>query len=262
MKSVGPRRRRPAGVNARRYHAAPKRAPGLDIPAWEWKNVADLTFADRVDAARRLHAFMTGFDHAEDVIVVGIPHGGVVVAAELARLMECPLAVWVAQKLHAPNAPSLSLGALGEDGELILHEETLRQYKIRPGYLVEEVRLQRKAVARRAAAFREEQTLDQVQGRRVIVVDDGLATGATLRSTLKGVGHFKPSSITVAVPVATQRLAHELKEDGYVVHTLTQPLTVRDLRHFYRSFPEVTDEEVMIALGRALPVEAPVETEA
>jgi putative phosphoribosyl transferase len=93
-------------------------------------------------------------------------------------------------------------------------------------------------------------------------VDDGLATGATLRATLKGVGHFKPASITVAVPVATQRLVHELKEDGYVVHTLTQPLTVRDLRHFYRSFPEVTDEEVMVALGRELPAAAPAAEEA
>ncbi len=213
--------------------------------------MADLTFADRADAAQRLSALLGDFAASEDVIVVGIPHGGVLVAAEVARRLGATLAVWVAQKLHAPQNPHLSLGALGEDGELILHEHALQQYKIRPGYLVEQVRQQRKAVARRAAAFREEQTLDQVQGRRVIVVDEGLATGATLRATLKGVAHFKPASLTVAVPVAPQPLVHELKSEGYAVHTLTQPLSVRDLSHFYQSFPEVTDAEVMAALGRA-----------
>ena len=253
LNSVGPRRRRHAGVNARRYHAVPARSPGLDFPAWEWKEEKDLTFADRADAGRRLLPLLGELRGQGEITVVGMPRGGIPVAVEIARALGAPLAVWVAQRIRAPHRPHLALGAVGEDGDLAFHEDVLRKYGISPGYLVDEVRAQRAEAARRAVLYRRDDAGLEIRGRHVVLVDDGAASGGTLRAALRGLKHHAPASITIAVPVAPQRLVRDISGEGETIHTLTRPLSVSGIGQFYRSFPAVTDPEVLAALAAEKP---------
>jgi putative phosphoribosyl transferase len=256
MISCGPRRRRPPGPNARRYHAAPERTARLDFLPWEWKEEKDLMFTDRAEAGRQLLPLVSGVRHGGDVTVVGIPRGGVIVAAEIARALESPLAVWVAQRICAPHRPHLALGTVGEDGDMAFDDETLLKYAVSPGYLVDEVRAQRAEAARRSRLYRPEDETMVLQDRHVVLVDDGAASGGSLKAALRGLKHYRPASITIAIPVAPQRLVRELSDEGETFHTLTRPLSVGDVSQFYRSFPAVSDTEVLAALqqsGLALP---------
>jgi putative phosphoribosyl transferase len=220
----------------------------LDFQPWEWKEEKDLMFADRAEAGRQLLPLLSGIRERGEVTVVGIPRGGVLVAAEIARALQAPLAVWVAQRIRAPHRPQVALGAVGEDGDMAFDEETLCKYAVSPGYLVDEVRAQRAEAARRSRLYRPEDAPIELHGRHVILVDDGAASGGTLRAALRGVKHYGPASLTIAVPVAPQRLVRELTDDGETFRTLTRPLSVGDTAQFYRSFPAVTDAEVLATL--------------
>lgn len=216
----------------------------LTMPAGE-----TAPFADRVDAGRRLAETLHSLHRQSDVTVVGVPKGGVIVAAEIARILAAPLSVWVAQKLRAPAQPGTAIGSVGEDGEMIVHEQSILNLRVQPGYLVDEVRQRRQEVARRARLYRGARDFPSLFGRRVVLVDDGLATGATLLAALRGVRRQQPASIVVAVPVAPAPAALELAGEAGTVRTLAQPLAFGDIGQFYVQFHEVTDDEVMASLG-------------
>ncbi len=245
---MGPPRRIPQGPNARRYHSVPQRPPGLEIAAWEWREAKEVTFADRHDAGRRLVAGLEDLRGQDDVVVIGIPRGGVIVAAEVARALEAPLSIWVSQKLRAPANPKLAIGSLAEDGEMIVDEEQLEKLRVSASYLVDEVRARRAEVARRADLYRQGHAGVELAGKRVILVDDGLATGATMRAALRGVRRQNPAAIIAAAPVAPQKTVNALVAEGSSVQCLTRPLGFGDIGQFYVQYREVTDEEVMTSL--------------
>src|SRR5207248_9299152 len=135
-----------------------------------WTEAKELTFADRADAGRHLLPLLGELRDQPGITVVGQPRGGVPVAAEVARALGAPLAVWVAQRIRAPHRPHLALGADGEDGDLAFHEDVLRKYGISPGYLVDEVRAQRAEAARRAQLYRRDDAMLELRGRHVVLV--------------------------------------------------------------------------------------------
>jgi putative phosphoribosyl transferase len=220
----------------------------LELPAWDWKDPQELGFADRAEAGRRLAEHLREQLPQEEVTIVGIPRGGVLVAAEIAGAFSAPLAVWVAQKLHAPHRPHISVGTVAEDGDLTFDEDALARHAVPPGYLVDEVRKLRMEVAHRASLFRTDDIAAALKGRHVVLVDDGIASGGTMRAAFRGVKHHAPASITIATPVAPQRFAREFQETATVL-ALNQPISVHDVGQFYRAFPEVTDEEILGLLG-------------
>lgn len=243
-----PRRRRQRVLSARRYYVAPARVQKLELPAWDWKDPQELSFADRAEAGRRLVEHLREVLPQEEVTVIGIPRGGIPVAREIAAALGAPLAVWLAQKLRAPHRPHISIGTVAEDGDLTFDEDALARYLVSPGYLVDEVRKLRMEVAHRASLFRTDDIAAAIQGRHVVLVDDGIASGGTMRAAFRGVKHHAPASITIATPVAPQRFAREFQETANVL-ALNQPISVHDVGQFYRAFPEVTDEEVLAVVA-------------
>lgn len=182
---------------------------------------------------------------------MGIPKGGVIVAAEIARILSAPLNVWVAQRLLAPSHQKVGFGSLAEDGEMIVNEAALRQLRIPHTYLVEEVRKRRREVARCARLYRQSAPTIEVTGKRIILVDDGLATGHTILTALRGLKRHKPASIIVAVPVAPSAVVREVAGEASGLRVLAEPFGFGEVGQHYVQFFDVSDEEVLETLKAA-----------
>jgi putative phosphoribosyl transferase len=218
-------------------------APGpLATPARE-----ELPFHDRRDAGRRLAARLA--PHAgPGTIVLGIPRGGVPVAAEVARALGAELDVVVARKLGAPHNPELAIGAATADGGRWLNEELLGMLGVSPGYL-ERVTLEEMAEARRREArFRGGRAAPPLAGRIVILVDDGLATGATMRAAARSVRARGPGRLLVAVPVGAADTVEALRDECDEVVCLACPDPFYAVGLHYVDFGQTSDEEVEMLL--------------
>lgn len=200
----------------------------------------ELAFRDRKDAGIRLAAALEEY-RSKHPIVLGLPRGGVVVAAEVARALDAPLDVVVARKIGAPMQPELAIGAVApagivvEEGRFGFDEEALR----------EGVAEQQREMRRRIARFRaDEDELPDVKGRTVIIVDDGLATGLTAYAAVLAVRTGEPDAIVVAVPVAPAGTLQRLREVADDVVCLSTPNFFIAIGEFYANFDQVTDDEV------------------
>ena len=211
-------------------------------------------FADRRDAGRALAERLTPQDR--DVVVLGLPRGGVVVAAEVAAALQAPLDVLVVRKIGLPWQPELAMGAIAGVGDVVetVHSETvLRRAQVEPSTF-EEVRERELAeLRRREAAYRGGRPAVPLAGRPVILVDDGLATGATMRAAVAAVRRQGPARITVAVPVGSPATCHELEPEVDEVVCLSTPRSFRAVGQAYADFSPTTDDEVRDALERARP---------
>ncbi len=206
-------------------------------------------FADRTDAGRKLAADLTDRGVQADV-VLGIPRGALPVARPVADALEATLDVVVARKIGAPTNPELALGAVASDGSAWLNEELLDQLEVSEQYL-HRVREQEADNAReKADRYRDEPGLPALAGNRVVVVDDGVATGATARACLRQVRQTDASYVALAVPVGSPRSIAELEAEADEVIALETPAEFRAVGQFYRTFGQVTDEEAMTYLDQ------------
>jgi len=202
-------------------------------------------FADRVEAGRRLGEELRdrGFGD-DDGIVLGIPRGGVVTAAEVARVLGLPLDVALARKVGAPGNPELAIGAVGPDGGAVIDEELAQRVGANEEWRARAVEAEQREVAERQRRFRDDRPPLEVTGRLVIVVDDGVATGATAVAVgrwLAGAGaRRRVLAVPVAPPQTAERLAHAY-DDVCVVAT---PSSFFAVGEFYVDFRQVTDDEV------------------
>lgn len=213
-------------------------------------------YRDRAEAGRRLAERLDGYAGRSDVVVLALPRGGVPVGREVADALGVPLDVLVVRKLGAPSQPELALGAVATGGVRILNQRLLREVRVPEDVLEEVTARERRELERREAAYREDREPVPVGGRTVIVVDDGVATGSTLRAAVASLRERGPARIVVAVPVAAAETAAALEEE---VDELVCPLTPEaffGISEWYRRFDQVPDEEVRRLLAGARRQEA------
>ncbi|WLQ66395.1 MULTISPECIES: phosphoribosyltransferase family protein [Streptomyces] len=209
-----------------------------------------MQFTDRTDAGRRLAAALRHLGKHEPV-VLGLPRGGVPVAYEVAQALGAPLDVIVVRKLGVPYHPELGFGAIGEGGVRVISEEIVRRTGVGEKDLVAVERTEAAELVRRAHAYREGRPRLSLEGRAVVVVDDGVATGATARAACQVVRAQGAAHVVLAVPVASPDVAARLREDVDEVVCLSTPSLFSAVGEWYRDFSQTSDEEVVALLARA-----------
>ncbi len=182
------------------------------------------------------------------VLVLGIPRGGVVVAAEVARAVGAELDLTVPRKLRAPHNPELAVGAVAEDGSVYVDERVATSLQVPADYLQREVSHQLEEIRRRLKAYRGDRAAPEVAGRTVVLVDDGIATGSTMIAAVRSVRRRGAARVVVAVPVAPPEAVRRLRAEGCeVVCVREDPLFVA-VGQFYEDFTQVSDAEVQALL--------------
>ncbi|MFG2538706.1 phosphoribosyltransferase family protein [Streptomyces sp. NPDC048511] len=209
-----------------------------------------MLFTDRTDAGRQLAEALRHLER-RDPVVLGLPRGGVPVAYEVARALGAPLDVIVVRKLGVPYRPELGFGAIGEGGARVISDEIVRHAGVREKDLETVERAEEAELLRRAQTYREGRPRLPLKGRTVVVVDDGVATGATARAACQVVRAQGASHVVLAVPVASPDVAARLREDVDEVVCLSTPHLFSAVGEWYRDFSQTSDEEVVSLLARA-----------
>lgn len=200
-------------------------------------------FRDRTEAGKRLATALAEFK-GQDVVVLGIPRGGVVVADEVARALGAPLDVVVTRKIEAPGEPEYALGAVTQEGEVIVDKQAAESLGASQEYLDAQIRLKRAEVAERTVKFRGNAPYPNLGNKVVIIVDDGIATGSSVEAAVMSVRKRRPKEIVVAVPVAPKDAVETLTGDGTRVVCLETPGPFLSIGEFYSFFDQVEDDEV------------------
>jgi putative phosphoribosyl transferase len=210
-----------------------------------------MRFLNREDAGRQLAAHLAHYAGRSDVIVLGLPRGGVPVAGEVAQRLHAPLDVFLVRKLGVPGQPELAMGAIAEGGVEVLSDDLIRALGI-PQKVVQQVAVrERMELDRRDALYRRGRTLPPVRGHIVILVDDGLATGSTMRAAVKALRRLGPDRIVVAVPTAAPSTCAELSLEADECICCITPDPFYAVGVWYEDFSQTTDEEVRDLLERA-----------
>lgn len=206
-------------------------------------------FPDREAAGRRLAAELAAYAGRPDVVVLGLPRGGIPVAREVADALDAPLDVLLVRKLGAPFQPELALGAVASGGVRVLNEELFGRIRIPEEVLEEVTGRERRELERRERAYRGSREPLPVAGRTVILVDDGVATGSTLRAALRSLRAREPARVVLAVPVGPPESIEALEEEADEVVCLLTPEAFFGVGQWYVEFPQLSDEEVARLLG-------------
>jgi predicted phosphoribosyltransferase len=201
-------------------------------------------FSDRVDAGERLAEALAEFKF-QNGLVLAVPRGGVVVGYQIAQRLQLPLDVIVPHKLGAPDNPELAIGAVAEDGTTFLDDNLLTYMGVSRDYIREESLRQRQEINRRLQTYRQTSVPPEVRARDVIVVDDGIATGATMKAALASVRNRGAASVTVAVPVGPPSTIRELQKQADRVVCLFTPELFQAIGQFYDDFSQTSDDEVI-----------------
>jgi len=207
-------------------------------------------FANKVDAGKQLANTLKNFSDKDELIVLAIPRGGVVVGYEVARALMVPLDIIIPRKIGAPNQPELAIGAVAQDGSVVLNKKVVAQLGVSRIYIEKERRRQQLEIKRRLNKYRGELPFPSLKGRKVIVVDDGIATGATLKAALSFVKKQGVKELIVALPVGPLSSINELKKDVDQVICLLTPEPFYAIGQFYKDFSQTSDEQVINLLDR------------
>ena len=213
-----------------------------------------MTYRNREEAGERLANSLEGvglLDREVVPLVLGIPRGGIPVAAVIAERIGGELDVLVAHKLGAPGNPEYAIGAVAEDGTAIVDERLVERLGIPPNYVEDEQQRQQVEVARRAAALRGGGGPTPLSGRVCVVVDDGVATGATLEASLRLVKRAEPKQVIAAIPVGPPDSIRRLASIVDVVVCPLQPAAFFAVGAWYEDFGQVSEREVIELLGRS-----------
>jgi predicted phosphoribosyltransferase len=207
-------------------------------------NVISMLFSDRREAGRRLAARLAGYRGRADVTVLALPRGGIPVGYEVARALGAPLDVFVVRKLGVPGQEELAMGAVASGGAVSINASVAAALDIPREKLAELVEAEAAEVAARDQLYREGRPPLPLAGRTLLVVDDGLATGATMRAALLALRRLAPARVVVAVPVAPAEVCDEMAELADEVVCLETPEPYFAVGQFYRDFSETTNDEV------------------
>src|SRR6202047_2779077 len=210
-------------------------------------------FRDRREAGRLLAAKLRTYANRSDVIVLALPRGGVPVAYEVANALGAPLDVFVVRKLGIPGYEELAMGAVATGGVRVLNDEIVRGLRI-PEYIIDAVAARdQQELRRRERLYRGGRPPPDVRGRTMILVDDGLATGATMRAAIMALRQLQPARIVVATPTASPEICEELRSEVDEVICAITPQPFLAVGHWYEDFSQTTDDEVRNLLARQDP---------
>ena len=210
-----------------------------------------MIFRDRTDAGRRLAARLRSYADRDDVVVLGLPRGGVAVAYEVAQQLNAPLDVFVVRKLGVPGHEELAMGAIASGGVLVLNDDVVRELCISPETIEPVAAREQQELARREDAYRNYRPSPEVRGRCVIVVDDGLATGASMHSAVEGLRKLEPAQIVVAVPVAARATVERFGQEVDSLVCLATPEPFYGVGQWYEDFHQLSDDQVRELLDQA-----------
>ena len=204
----------------------------------------EIIFKDRRDAALKLSKFLDKY-RTENLIVFGIPRGGVEIGYYIAQKLECLLEVTIPRKIGAPFQPELAVGAVAEDGTIYIEEEVAEFVGISKEYVSSAARRELEVIKKRIELYREGKDIPQLSQYNVIVVDDGIATGATMIATLRFLRKKNPIKLVCGTPVAPSETIHKLWKEADDVVCLETPTPFYAIGQFYKDFRQLTDEEVL-----------------
>ncbi len=201
-------------------------------------------FRDRVHAGRALAELFGDYRGRDDLLVLGLPRGGVPVAAEVARAVDAPLDVFIVRKLGVPGHSELAMGALASGGTRVLNDDVITAYGIDMATIDAVTEGERQELERRESAYRDDRLPPQVEGRTVIVVDDGLATGSTMKAAVGALRSRGAGRIVVAVPTGSPSTCRELAKLADEVVAVTTPDPFFAVGAWYEDFSQTSDQEV------------------
>jgi predicted phosphoribosyltransferase len=210
-----------------------------------------MLFQNRIDAGRRLAAKLKAYAGRPDVLVLALPRGGVPVAYEVARALRAPLDVFLVRKLGLPGHEELAMGAIATGGVRVLNPDVVRTLRIPDDVIDEVARQEQRELERRERIYRDDRPAPEVRGRTVILVDDGLATGSTMRAAVAALHRQEPARIVVAVPIGAAETCAELGSEADEVVCARTPEPFYAVGLWYRDFTQTTDEEVHDLLEQA-----------
>ena len=204
-------------------------------------------FTNRTEAGRRLGEELKRFKGG-DVVVYGLARGGVPVAAEVAKALSAPLDAIIVRKLGAPRNPELAIGAITNRGGKVLNESVARGVGVSDSEINELVKREQKEIERQEAAIRGDGDPISPEGKRAILVDDGLATGASMRAAVRAIKAEEPASVVVAVPTASREARKMLEDEADEVVCLMTPARFMAVGQWYRDFGQTSNDEVRALL--------------
>jgi predicted phosphoribosyltransferase len=208
-------------------------------------------FRDRTEAGRVLAERLREYADGDDVVVLALPRGGVPVAHEVAKALHAPLSVFVARKLGVPGYPELAMGAIASGGSVVLDEGLVGRLGVSRQQLQQVVIDEAGEVARREELYRGGRELPDLEGKTVILVDDGLATGATMRAAALALRELNPAKIVVAVPVAAEETCRQFEDVADHVVCAVTPRPFYAVGQWYEDFDQTTDEDVRDLLAQS-----------
>lgn len=208
-------------------------------------------YVDRRDAGQKLALLLKEFEGDSDALVLALPRGGVVVGYEVARELHLPFDIVVARKIGFPGNPEFAIGAITEDGEGVFDSVIIRAYHISSDYLRQEREKQQDEIFRRLKLYRGNRTPLVITGKKIILVDDGIATGSTIRAAIQWVKRKAARSLVVAVPVASRESLEIIETDVDRVICPYVPENFQAVGNFYEHFSQVSDEDVVELFGSA-----------
>lgn len=204
----------------------------------------DLPFRDRVQAGQFLSRKLKAYADRTDVIVLALPRGGVPVAREVARLLHAPLDVFLVRKLGTPGQEELAMGAIASGGIRVLNDEVVESLHVSEQVIDLVTSRELRELARRDRLYREGRPALDVSNRTVILVDDGLATGSTMRAAVSALRQAKPKRIVVAVPLAAAPTCRDLRREVDELLCLHTPEPFYSVGFWYEDFSQTSDEEI------------------
>jgi putative phosphoribosyl transferase len=209
-----------------------------------------MIFKNRLEAGQKLAEALNKFKKSENTIILALPRGGVVVGYEVAQKLNLPLDIGVPRKIGAPGNPEFAIGAITEQGVGVFDEITIGAYGITESYLQNEIKKEKAEAERRLKLYRGPRPPLDLKNKTVILVDDGLATGLTMRAAIKTAKKSGAKKIIVAIPITSPEAAELVKKEVDEIIYLEAPAFFGAVGSFYEEFGQTTDEEVIDLLSR------------
>ncbi|MEW6162426.1 MAG: phosphoribosyltransferase [Nitrospirota bacterium] len=208
-------------------------------------------FNDRRDAGAQLALGLKEYKDQKDVLVLALPRGGVVTGDEIAHYLNAPLDIVIVRKIGFPGQPEFGIGAVSETGTVVLNELIMSTYGVPKDYVEREISRQKEEIYRRVKFYRKGKGLPDLEGKTVILVDDGVATGATMKAAITTLREEKLNKLIVALPVAPPNVADELQQMVDEFICIETPPDFMAVGAHYHDFTQVSDEEVVELLQRS-----------